>query len=167
MEQKTPPDTAVMNFGFGGPNLGDPYRFGESVPQTAAQADVCAPLAQRMTDRRVAALCDQFPGLSINPPPLIARAVVLDAGVAREVRLPDGCQMIRLTCKGKYAGASAADFWMSIGTKPRIPASSAELDTDPYAVCSPEGWIAVTEIRTIWLLAEAQAVVSIHCHVQQ
>lgn len=153
----------VSNF-----QTGDPYRFGDAVPMPAGQvpiaADVCAALNQRMTDRRLAALADQFPGLAINPAPLVPRAVWLDANVAREVKLPDGCQMIRLRAKGTFGGT---DFWMSIGTKPRIPTSSAELDSDPYAVCSPDGWIFVAEIRSIWLLAESNTVVSIHCHVQQ
>jgi len=132
----------------------DPRNLGAVAPLNAWPAG-----SSRVLNVRLAELRAQFPFLEIQPPPSQITAVFLAAAAERQIELPDHTQMIKFS-------ASAAPFYVSFQGKASIPAAVNEIGQSALLV-NPSGWYYVAGARQVSLIAPADTVVSLHCHVQQ
>lgn len=124
------------------------------------QTLACFPMANdRVFNAKLAALRAQYPYLEIQPLPLSVIAAFLDAGIERCVQLPASTQMIKFT-------SSATPFYVMLQGKAQIPVTGNDV-TKPGVLANPQGWYYVAEVGQVSLIAPANTIVSIHCHIQQ
>lgn len=104
---------------------------------------------------KLTALRMRYPTLTIQPAPQHVRAINLQAGVVRDVQLPDGAQLVQITY------AAQATIYVTTQGQAQVPAAGNDTYT-PGVLVNPIGWYDCSELRQLSMIAPANTIVSVH-----
>lgn len=137
---------------------------GKDAAENELKADAYAEqrnLSQRMSNAKLSALRAQNPFLAIVPFPNSTENVLLPAGVAHDINLPEGTKFISIRATSEY--------FVSRNGNAQIPVAAVAGMNQETGSCSfdPSQYIYVEEVRQISIISRAaDNAVCVSCYQQ-